>query len=224
MASVYLNCEYGVSGDMVLNALIGVSKASRSMSQEIGRIGEAVGALTRGEDADPHHFHRSYRRVLEIIDDVDVPDDVRAVARRIYEVIAAAESKVHGHALNDLHFHEVGRDQAIVNVLGVASCIVYNGIDQVLVSEICDGHGTVQCAHGELQIPVPAVKAMLDACDLDYRQTEYEGEMVTPSGLAMLIGTGAVTSVVPEETPVRTFEAFGARKFSDHGLVAQMFE
>ena len=224
MGSVYLNCENGISGDMVLNALIGVSKASKAMRLEIKRIEGEIAQLTRGEDTDEHHFHRSYRRVQEILNDVEVPEDVRAVARNIYAVIASAESKVHGHGLNDLHFHEVGRDQAIANILGAASCIVYNNIDQVLVSEICDGQGTVQCAHGELEVPVPAVKAMLDSCDLEYRQTDYEGEMVTPTGLAMVIGIGAETSVEPDGTPVRTFEAFGSRKVSEHGLIAEMYE
>jgi hypothetical protein len=153
----------------------------------------------------------------------DVSNDVKTVAQQIYGVIAKAESTVHGDSLEELHFHEVGRDQAIANVVGVAACLNELKTDEVIVSDICDGHGTVKCAHGLLNVPVPAVKAMLDDCALSYRQTEYEGEMVTPSGLAMVIGSGAVTGNRPEGTPVRKSEAFGARKVSEHGLIAELY-
>ena len=81
----------------------------------------------------------------------------------------------------------------------------------------------MKCAHGVLNVPVPAVKAMLDDCDLTYRQTEHEGEMVTPSGLAMVIGCGAVTGDKPEGIPVRTAEAFGGRRTGEHGLIAELY-
>ena len=165
----------------------------------------------------------NYSDVKNIIDSLDVSSDVKAVAQQIYAVVAKAESTVHGDSLDELHFHEVGRDQAIANVVGVAVCLNELKTDEVIVSDICDGHGTVKCAHGVLNVPVPAVKAMLDDCDLTYRQTEHEGEMVTPSGLAMVIGCGAVTGDKPEGIPVRTAEAFGGRRTGEHGLIAELY-
>ncbi|MBQ9016442.1 MAG: DUF111 family protein [Firmicutes bacterium] len=170
------------------------------------------------------HSHRSYREVMEIISQMPVSSRVKRTAEQIYAVIAKAESAVHGDPLETLHFHEVGRDQAIANVLGVAICLDSIRPDQVIVSEICDGQGTVQCAHGVLNVPVPAVKAMLDSCDLAYRQTEHEGEMVTPSGLAMVLGIGAETGERPARTTVRASEAKGARTFTEHGLIAELYE
>ena len=231
MKRIYLNCENGISGDMVLNALIDLNEDPQAVRSEIHRISHLIGAPhehhhEHNHDHDEHvheHFHRSYSDVKNIIDSLDVSSDVKAVAQQIYAVVAKAESTVHGDSLDELHFHEVGRDQAIANVVGVAVCLNELKTDEVIVSDICDGHGTVKCAHGVLSVPVPAVKAMLDDCDLTYRQTEHEGEMVTPSGLAMVLGCGAVTGDKPEGIPVRTAEAFGGRRTGEHGLIAELY-
>lgn len=231
MKRIYLNCENGISGDMVLNALIDLNEDPQAVRSEIHRISHLIGAPhehhhEHNHDHDEHvheHFHRSYSDVKNIIDSLDVSSDVKAVAQQIYAVVAKAESTVHGDSLDELHFHEVGRDQAIANVVGVAVCLNELKTDEVIVSDIYDGHGTVKCAHGVLNVPVPAVKAMLDDCDLTYRQTEHEGEMVTPSGLAMVIGCGAVTGDKPEGIPVRTAEAFGGRRTGEHGLIAELY-
>lgn len=231
MKRIYLNCENGISGDMVLNALIDLNEDPQAVRSEIHRISHLIGAPhehhhEHNHDHDEHvheHFHRSYSDVKNIIDSLDVSSDVKAVAQQIYAVVAKAESTVHGDSLDELNFHEVGRDQAIANVVGVAVCLNELKTDEVIVSDICDGHGTVKCAHGVLNVPVPAVKAMLDDCDLTYRQTEHEGEMVTPSGLAMVIGCGAVTGDKPEGIPVRTAEAFGGRRTGEHGLIAELY-
>jgi uncharacterized protein (DUF111 family) len=236
MKKVYLNCENGISGDMVLNALADLNEDPKTIRTEIHRISHLIGDPHKhghshhdhdhnhDHNDDSHeHFHRSYSDVKHIIDAIDVSDSVKAIAQQIYAVIAKAESKVHGDSLEDLHFHEVGRDQAIANVVGVAVCLHELKADELIVSDICDGHGTVKCAHGILNVPVPAVKAMLDDCDLSYRQTEYEGEMVTPSGLAMVIGSGAKTGDRPDGVPVRTSEAFGGRTVGDHGLLAELY-
>ena len=230
MRTIYLNCENGVSGDMVLNALIDLCERPDAVRSELHRISHAIEERGGHEHHHGHdqahthdHFHRSYQEVKEIIDSVPVGNEVKAIAQQIYAVIAKAESAVHGDPLDDLHFHEVGRDQAIANVLGTAVCIDSLQADSIIVSEICDGHGTVKCAHGILSVPVPAVKAMLDECTLVYRQTEQEGEMVTPSGLAMVIGSGAVTGSRPDGEPVCSAEAFGGRRFGHHGLIAELY-
>lgn len=250
MRTIYLDCSNGISGDMVLNALADLAEDPSSVRANIERISsvveekgsgahahEELGIHSHGHGHDHGHSHghdhgghghdqshRSYREVMEIISSMPVSSRVKMIAEKIYAVIARAESNVHGDPLQTLHFHEVGRNQAISNVLGAAICMDALRAEQVIVSEICDGHGTVQCAHGVLNVPVPAVKAMLDDCTLSYRQTEHEGEMVTPSGLAMIIGIGAVTGNRPEGTPVRESEAKGARSFTEHGLMAGLYE
>ena len=251
MRTIYLDCTAGVSGDMVLNALIGLTEDPQAVRANIERISKAIDEKggdtghdhehvhSHGAHEHHHHHHehehthththddqhhRSYQAVVGLIRSLPVSSRVKKTAEQIYAVIAAAESAVHGDSLEHLHFHEVGRNQAIANVMGAAVCMDVLRCEHVIVSEICDGHGTVQCAHGVLSVPVPAVKAMLDHCDLAYRQTEYEGEMVTPSGLAMIIGIGAVTGEKPNGDPVRTSEAKGARSFTEHGLIAELYE
>ena len=272
MKTIYLNCENGISGDMVLNALADLTEDPAAVRANIERVAALVeekgsGAHEHEElgihshehhhehdhhgHAHEHHHehhhhdhghghhhehdhdhahghgdpsHRSYREVMEIISFVPVSSRIKTVAEQIYAVIAKAESTVHGDPLETLHFHEVGRNQAIANAMGVAVCMDALRPDEVIVSEICDGCGTVQCAHGVLNVPVPAVKAMLDNCDLAYRQTEHEGEMVTPSGLAMVLGIGAKTGPKPEGALIRSSEAKGARSFTDHGLIAELYE
>ncbi len=261
MKTIYFNCENGVSGDMVLNALADLCEDPAAVRANIERVTALIEEKGSGAHAheelgihshehhhghehghDHHHgghghdhehghghehggdqFHRSYREVMEIISAVPVSSRVKTVAEQIYAVIAKAESAVHGDPLDKLHFHEVGRNQAIANAMGVAICMDALRPEQVFASEVCDGHGTVQCAHGVLEVPVPAVKAMLDDCALVYQQTEHEGEMVTPSGLAMLLGIGAVHGSKPEGTPVRCTEVRGARSVG-HGLVAELYE
>ena len=261
MRKIYIDCTAGVSGDMVLNALIGLTEDPDAVRANIERIAEIIevkgeehahthehthehmhhhghehahehgheGHHEHGHDHAHQHgsgdqHHRSYQTVKELISSLPVTSRLKKSAEQIYAVIAEAESAVHGDPLDRLHFHEVGRNQAISNVMGIAVCMDALRTEQVIVSEICDGHGTVECAHGILNVPVPAVKAMLDHCSLAYRQTDYEGEMVTPSGLAMLIGIGAVTGEKPAGAPIRSSEAKGARAFTEHGLIADLFE
>ena len=253
MRKIYIDCTAGVSGDMVLNALIGLTEDPDAVRANIERIAEIIEvkgeehahthehthehmhhhghehAHEHGHDHAHQHgsgdqHHRSYQTVKELISSLPVTSRLKKSAEQIYAVIAEAESAVHGDPLARLHFHEVGRNQAISNVMGIAVCMDALRTEQVIVSEVCDGHGTVECAHGILNVPVPAVKAMLDRCDLAYRQTDHEGEMVTPSGLAMLIGIGAATGEKPAGEPIRTSEAKGARSFMEHGLIAELYD
>lgn len=235
MRTIYMDCTSGVSGDMVLNALIGLCDDPQNVRRQIAGIAEGIEIAAaachlhhdHGHDhgcEGGHHGHRSYARVQEIIHTLDVDQGVKETALNIYSVVAAAESKVHEAPLDNLHFHEVGRNQAIANIVGVAFCINLCRADRLICSEIRDGQGTVQCAHGVLEVPVPAVRAMLENCDLQYSQTEVEGEMVTPSGLAMVIGLGFATGEKPEGTPVRESEAKGRRDYGERGLGAYLYE
>ncbi|MDO5491769.1 MAG: DUF111 family protein [Bacillota bacterium] len=235
MRTLYFDLTSGVSGDMVLNGLIGLCDNPQNVRRQIAGIEEGIDVLTAvhrhsyahhhdPEEGDHHHGHRSYARVQEIIRNLDLAPVVQEKALNIYSVIAAAESQVHEAPLDDLHFHEVGRTQAIANIVGAAFCINDIGAGRLLCSEICDGQGKVQCAHGVLEVPVPAVRAMLKDCALPYRQTEHEGEMVTPSGLAMIIGLGFDTADRPKGTPVRESEAKGRRVFGEKGLMSYLFD
>ena len=203
MKTLYIDCTAGVSGDMLLSALVEIS-----------------GGKGIDEDLKLHHDHshghthehgRSYEDVKHIIEHAShhgVSENACRFAQNIYAVIAKAEASVHGETLETVHFHEVGRDQAIKNALGIGAALDKLGFDanptksagRILVSPIYDGKGFVDCAHGRIPVPVPAVRAMMDAAEgtrgpgrgYDFRTAEdVDTEMVTPSGLAGIIGIGA---------------------------------
>ena len=185
---LYFDCSSGISSDMIFEALTRMGGD--------GVWAKHVEIPEADQNTDGHH-HRSYKEVKEIIENSLMTNKIRATAYAIYDVIARAEAKVHGTTVEDVHFHEVGRDQAIRNIVGIAGAFNSMFISEVLCSEIHDGTGTVQCSHGEIPVPVPAVRAMMEEADYEFVTDEdVKTEMVTPSGLAVLMGIGA--KYVPE--------------------------
>lgn len=150
---------------------------------------------SHGHDHSPNHEHghgRSYQEVVALIERSGFSSQAKKTARNIYGHIAEAEAKVHGATLKTVHFHEVGRDEAVKNALGIGMALEAIAPDIIYTSSICDGKGTVVCSHGEIPVPVPAVMALREKCSYAFQQADINMEMVTPSGLASLMGIGAV--------------------------------
>lgn len=150
-----------------------------------------------GQEHDHSHNHehshgRSYQEVVALIERSGFSSQAKKTARNIYGHIAEAEAKVHGATLETVHFHEVGRDEAVKNALGIGIALEAIAPDIIYTSPICDGKGTVVCSHGEIPVPVPAVMALREKCSYAFQQADINMEMVTPSGLASLMGIGAV--------------------------------
>lgn len=131
-----------------------------------------------------HHAHTSVASILEKISVLDMSDAVKRDAEGIYREIAAAESKVHQTDMEQIHFHEVGSVDALIDVVGSCLALELLGIDEVQASPICVGNGTVRCAHGILPVPAPAtaeiIKGMPVYC------SSFDGELLTPTGAAIL--------------------------------------
>lgn len=208
---LYFDCTSGISSDMIFNAL--------TLMGGDGVWAEHVD-IPEDESSKNGHHHRSYKEVKKIIDESMMPDKVKTTAHAIYAVIAEAEAKVHGADLEELHFHEVGRAQAIKNIVGIAGAVSSLSIDEIYCSEIHDGKGTIQCSHGEIPVPVPAVQAMMEKSDYVFVTDEdVTTEMVTPSGLAVLMGIGAkYTSEFPEGVVVQQVVIKGGRDTGKEGL------
>ena len=154
-----------------------------------------------------------------------VSDKVKERAVNIYEVIAKAEAKVHEETVETVHFHEVGRDEAILNILSVSLALEQLGIEKVYCSPVHDGKGFVECSHGRIPVPVPAVMAMRETCDFIFVRDEVETEMVTPSGLAMLIGIGATCIQEPPTSKLlKSAVGKGSRDTGREGLVISLFD
>ena len=145
---------------------------------------------------DHHHAHgRSWLKVRELIEHSSFSDEAKQTALSIYQNIAEAEASVHGEILETIHFHEVGRDEAIKNALGIGMALEAIKPDEILTSPIYDGKGTVVCSHGEIPVPVPAVMALRTKCTYTFETADVNMEMVTPSGLASLMGMKAKPTV-----------------------------
>lgn len=133
-----------------------------------------------------HHEHRNLNDINQIIDNSDITDRAKAVAKRIFEIIATAEAKAHNRPVEEVHFHEVGAVDSIVDIVAVAICLDNLDIKNVVVSELYEGTGQIRCQHGLLPIPVPAVSNIAAMHQLTLHITNVKGELVTPTGAAIV--------------------------------------
>ncbi len=133
----------------------------------------------------PGHVHRTLQDILEMLREADLDERVRTLAEKIFYILAKAEGKVHGKAPEQVHFHEVGAVDSIVDIVGAAACLVSLGVTEAAVSTLREGCGTVLCQHGEMPVPVPAVAELAAQHGLPLELTETKGEMITPTGAAI---------------------------------------
>ena len=133
-----------------------------------------------------HHHHTGMKEIREIIGNLEMTEGARALALRIFEILAQAESEAHGVPVDEVHFHEVGAIDSIVDIVAAAVCFDDLGIRNVAVTGIAEGSGTVRCQHGILQVPVPAVANIAKAHRLPMQFTSRKGELVTPTGAAIV--------------------------------------
>lgn len=209
---LYLECKTGAAGDMLMGALYSLLTEEQKVlfleklnaiseevcvipqeicKQGIGGIhmkveinGTEEGVEAHHHHEHGHHSHTSVAAILEQISKLDMSDAVKRDAEGIYRNIAAAESKVHQTDMEQIHFHEVGSVDALIDVVGSCLALELLGVDEVQASPVCVGNGTVRCAHGILPVPAPAtaeiIKGMPVYC------SSFDGELLTPTGAAIL--------------------------------------
>lgn len=131
------------------------------------------------------HEHRGMHEVMDILAAADLSEGARKLAVKIFTILGEAEAKAHGTTLENVHFHEVGAVDSIVDIVGASVCLDNLGIQDVVIRELAEGHGMIRCQHGLLPIPVPAVANIVATHGLDLQITETEGELVTPTGAAI---------------------------------------
>ncbi len=202
MPIAYFDCYSGISGDMTLGALIDAGvplsalrtfletlpvrgyEISASPHESKGVTGTRVMVTLREEQP-----HRHLADVLTILSSIE-ERAVRERAAAVFRSLAAAEAEVHGTGIEEVHFHEVGAVDAIVDVVGTAWCLHHLGVESVFVSALPSGSGRVRSAHGVLPVPAPATLEILRRTEATIVPTAAEGEMVTPTGAALVATFG----------------------------------
>ena len=133
-----------------------------------------------------HHEHRNLNDVNEIIDKSSIDEKSKELAKRIFLRVAKAESKVHNKPLEEVHFHEVGAIDSIVDIVGTAILINKINPDKILSSVVNDGYGFIECTHGTMAVPVPATTEIFANSNVKFRQIDVDTELVTPTGAAII--------------------------------------
>lgn len=168
------------------------------------------------------HEHRSFADILQIIESSSLTERAKKTSADIFSVLADAEAKAHGVPKDQVYFHEVGAVDSIVDILSVAICLDNLDIDRVIVTELCEGRGTVRCQHGILPIPVPAVANIVQANHLKLKLTQVEGELVTPTGAA-IVAAIRTSDKIPESFFIeKTGLGAGKREYVCAGILRAM--
>ena len=132
-----------------------------------------------------HHEHRNLSDVIAIIDKTHMTENARALAVKIFTILAQAEAKAHGTDINHVHFHEVGAIDSIADIIAVSVCLDNLAVDEVCIPSMNEGCGTVRCQHGILPVPVPAVANIIAEYGIAVNQMDIKGEFITPTGAAV---------------------------------------
>ncbi len=179
-----------------------------------------------GAEHHHHHEHRSLGDVLDIIDRTQMTDGAKELAGKIFRIVAQAESEVHAKPLEEVHFHEVGAIDSIVDIIAIAVCFddlrKKENITEVIVPVLYEGTGTVRCQHGVLPIPVPAVAAIVRKYGIRMHLIPDPGAFVTPTGAAAVAALGTCDHLPSEFVIRRTGLGAGKRDYRRAGIVRAM--
>lgn len=168
------------------------------------------------------HEHRGMPEIRRIIDGAEITDRARTIAVRIFEILAKAEAKAHGVPEDQVHFHEVGAVDSIVDIISAAVCLDDLDITETVIPFLCEGKGTVRCQHGILPVPVPAVVNILEAHKIPVEMTGVEGELITPTGAAIAAAIGTSDRLPGRFVIKKTGIGAGKRSYERPSLLRVM--
>ena len=164
-----------------------------------------------------HHPHRNLKIIEGIIDKSNIDNDAKNLSKQIFNTIAKAEAKVHGKSIDEIHFHEVGAVDSIVDIVGTAICLSILKPDKIYSSALHVGSGTVKCAHGLLPVPAPATADILK--NVPIYSTDVVGELVTPTGAAIIKTIAKKFGSLPAMIIQKTGYGTGKKEFSIPNLL-----
>ncbi len=215
MDILYFDCSSGISGNMTLGALLEIVGNEEYLLNELKKLnldgykieiskkvkngitGTYVDVILENEEnnfhehshnhiSKTHHEHRNLNDINTIIDNSEISEKVKQLAKRIFLRVAKAESKVHNKPIEEVHFHEVGAIDSIIDIVGTAILVNKINPDKIISSVVNDGYGFVECSHGKISVPVPATSEIFADSNVKNRQIDIDTELVTPTGAAII--------------------------------------
>ena len=177
---------------------------------------------SHGHSHEMSHHHRGMKEIRQIIEASKMTDRARKTALAIFEILAEAEAKAHNVPVEEVHFHEVGAVDSIVDILSVAVCLDNLGITEVIVPVLYEGTGTIRCQHGILPVPVPAVTNIVQQYGLELKITPVSGELVTPTGAAIVAAVRTSCKLPENFTIEKTGMGAGKRNYECPGILRAM--
>lgn len=226
MRTLFFDCFAGASGDMILGALVAAGADARALQDQLALLDvsdfevsfetvdrsgiSATHARVRTSD---EKQHRHLSAILKIISASRLSDTIKARASRIFERLGEAEARVHNVPVEKIHFHEVGAMDAIIDVVGACVGFELLAIDRFVSSPLHVGSGMVEMAHGRFPVPPPAVAELLR--DAPVYATDIVGELVTPTGAAIISTVCAEFGALPRMRVAATGYGAGTREYKD---------
>lgn len=193
--ALYLDCHAGIAGDMLLSALVDLGADPKIIESELKqlpiddfalhfqkKVKQGINAMTLNIDFHEHHHHRKASDIFKLIDDSRLSERVKQRSKAIFYTIAHAEAKIHGMTIEDVHFHEVGAMDSIIDIIGGCIALEQLGIDTLYCSPIPTGNGKINIAHGIYPIPAPATAEILK--NIPLAEFDVQSELTTPTGAA----------------------------------------
>jgi pyridinium-3,5-bisthiocarboxylic acid mononucleotide nickel chelatase len=240
--SLWIDASFGAAGDMILAALLDAGADERTVHAALASLSDAAGETVSLElasvrrhglrakqamiSARPSVVHRGLADVLGVLDAADYAAPVRRLAGRVFELLARAESQVHGVPVADITFHEVGALDALADVIGCVTALHSLGLLEpaaaITVSSVALGSGSVRTAHGLLPVPVPAVVALLGDAGAPASAGPADGELCTPTGAAILAAIATGWGPLPPMVIASGGYGAGTRDTTDHPNVVRV--
>ena len=229
MRILYLDCFSGISGDMFIGACVDAGADQHFLRESLAKLSiheftiefervqrcgiAATKAHVRTISDREGHTHRHLRDIEEIIGKSSLSEKVKERSLAVFRRLAGAEASVHGTSIDQIHFHEVGAVDAIVDIVSAAICVEALEVEAVYTSPVSLGGGTVRCAHGVLPVPAPAPAKLLEGFPVKLGPVEME--LATPTGAAIVSTFCSPDAHVPEFSIERTGFGAGDRDMKD---------
>ena len=234
MKQAYLDCSSGISGDMFLATLIdagvtverlfgelkklplGFYEFHRTRAVRGGLVGTRIDIRVPGEQP-----HRHLADIQALLEKASLPEKAACQAMKTFDRLAAVEGRLHNVSPGEVHFHEVGAVDAVIDIVGTCIGLEMLEISDLICSPLNLGSGRVDAAHGSLPVPAPATMELLK--DIPVYSSGLEGELVTPTGAALVATLASGFGPLPSMKVARIGYGAGENNFPDHPNIARLF-